>query len=400
MSDEDDEDPGRPTREIAQPAPPEQRPAKRRVAKPVLRDGVAHDGARLVAISGPDGGRKFALHERATIGRAARATIRLKDSLVSREHARIVRGADGVFTIDDLGSRHGTSVNGAPAIATRLRYGDRIVVGRTILVFSHRDPAEERLLESEQLEVLGRLGSGLVHDMNNLLAISQACAELLDDSLRRPIDDRATAEMRECVRDLRTTVERGRELNAQLLRLARRQPPETAELDFSALVEEALALARRTFGRKVQVAQGIQSGIRVVGSHAELLRAVMNLLLNARDAMPSGGALTISLRGDRETESAGPDRAPAVVRLRIADTGAGMDAETAARLFEPLFTTKTAGTGLGLSTVRRVVAEHGGRVRCESAPGRGTAFEVVLPCAFDDGAMHAPTTKPPAPSSF
>ncbi len=130
----------------------------------------------------------------------------------------------------------------------------------------------------------------------------------------------------------------------------------------------------------IRVTRAIDPGLRVVGSVGELHRIVMNLLLNARDAMPSGGRLDVTLQGARD---GGPASGPSV-RLSVRDSGAGMDAATRAQVFDPLFTTKAKGTGLGLATVARVVAAHGGRVSCDSAPGAGTTFVIVLPRAVRD----------------
>lgn len=397
MGDEDDV-PDRITREVVLPTSGTQELPRAARAPPSKVPASVGQGARLVVLSGADAGRKYLLQTRAVIGRAGGLEIQLRDSLVSRVHAEIARAPAGQFTIHDRGSRHGTRLNGRVVTAspTPLAFGDRIQIGGTDLVFTYRDPAEEALEEHEQLETLGRLGAALVHDMNNLLGVSLACADEIE-ALVRASEDPAEARslVLACTADIVRATVRGRDLNEQLLRLARRQPARTEEIDFSALVNEAIDLARRTFHHGIRVEREVAGGVRVVGDRSELHRALLNLMLNARDAMPSGGEFAVELRlgsDSLDPQSQSPER---VVRVTVRDSGHGMDEETRARIFQPLFTTKRTGTGLGLPTVARIIAEHGGRIHCESAPRKGTSFEIVLPRASSDAALASPTSRPP-----
>jgi signal transduction histidine kinase len=226
--------------------------------------------------------------------------------------------------------------------------------------------------------------------------VSLACADEIE-ALVRASEDPAEARslVLACTADIVRATVRGRDLNEQLLRLARRQPARTEEIDFSALVNEAIDLARRTFHHGIRVEREVAGGVRVVGDRSELHRALLNLMLNARDAMPSGGEFAVELRlgsDSLDPQSQSPER---VVRVTVRDSGHGMDEETRARIFQPLFTTKRTGTGLGLPTVARIIAEHGGRIHCESAPRKGTSFEIVLPRASSDAALASPTSRPP-----
>lgn len=387
------DDPGKVTQEMEVPVLADRSAEEQRA----LARREPSNGTRALVLAGADAGRKFVLGEAAVIGRAENATVQLRDSLVSRTHARIVRRPEG-RVVEDLGSRHGTWVNGQRIARARVDYGDQIRVGGTVLLLAHRDPLEEKLLEREQLEILGRLGAGMVHDMNNLLAISLASAGWLASFLEDPTPSPSDLlEARACVASITTATARGQELNAQLLRLAKRQRLESEEIDLSALVGEAVELARRTFHRRIEVEREIVPDVRVVGVRSNLHRVIVNLLLNARDAMPQGGVLAITLHPELDPSAAGgAGSSERVARLRVRDAGVGMDEETRARIFEPLFTSKASGTGLGLATVATVITELGGQIRCTSALGRGTTFEITLPQSNAGARDMIASTNPPA----
>ncbi|MFO0682201.1 MAG: response regulator [Sandaracinus sp.] len=337
--------------------------------------------ARLVVLSGPHPGRRYPLDEVSTLGREPGSTVPLEDGVASRRHARLARLPDGNWEITDLGSRNGTVVNGKRVRREPIRFGDRIQIGQTVYLFSHVDPLEERILHRQKLEAIGRLGAGIAHDINNILGGILMNAEFLSslDGTRPLKDD----EVVESLRDLRAAAALGADLTRRILVLARRGSGEHQQIDLSQLVLEAISLARRTFARAIRVEEDVAPAIHVRGDRTHLHQMMMNLLLNARDALPEGGTITVSLQPATQADVSTGDVAVAGkhVAIVVADNGVGMDAATKARVFEPFFTTKSSdgGSGLGLSTVLDVMTAHGGTVLCESEPGQGTKFRAVLP---------------------
>lgn len=346
------------------------------------------NAARLVLLESRSSGRHWTLGAEALIGRCSTADIGLEDSLVSRKHAVLSRDEEG-WIARDLDSRNGTFVNGQRIDVHRLRYGDRLTVGESVLLFAHIDPTHERLLERQKIEALGRLGAGIAHDLNNYFGAILAALEYLDGVPQgRPLSD---VDVRECLEDVRSATQRGAELTKRLLAFARRGGEEHAALDLTQLATDAVELARRTFDRSVRVEISMPARLIVRGDRGRLHQVLMNLLVNARDAMPSGG--TVRIHGELVPVDAMSDTGPRV-RLRIEDTGIGMDESTRARLFEPFFTTKAPdkGTGLGMAIALDVITSHGGTIECTTEPRGGTTFDIWLPAEDGTGfRSHAHT---------
>jgi len=260
-----------------------------------------------------------------------------------------------------------------------------------------RDPterrrAEEALREAQRMDAVGRLAGGIAHDFNNLLSVIGGFADL---ALRRP---EASGELREYLQQIARASDQGAALTRQLLDFSRRQPLERTVLRVNRVVAELDAMLRRVLGEHLRLVTvfGAARGLVEI-NRGQLEQVIVNLAVNARDAMPGGGKLTIETdETDLHTEDArrrGLDPGAYVV-LRITDTGRGMDGETQARIFEPFFTTKARGqgTGLGLATVYGIVTGTGGHLEVDSAPGRGTAFTIRLPAARAD---HDAQQEPP-----
>ncbi len=341
-------------------------------------------GARLIVLAGRETGRRYRLSGSLVLGRSDECDVQLDDTRVSRRHASLTRDGDR-WILEDLGSRNGTLVNGERLAGPRaLAFGDRVQLSpETVLVFAREDPLEDRLLHLQQMEVIGQLAAGIAHDFNNLLSVIAAGVShvaALDPST--PLGD---ADVRECVDDIRSAAQRAGELTGRLLTIARRDSggigSSKQRVDVSALAEEVLALVRRTFDRSIRIESRIDAGLVVVGDYAALHQVLMNLCINARDAMPDGGTIWVTAEASRVPGApAGP--APPVV-ITVRDTGEGMDEQTRARVFEPFFTTKARGTGsgLGLATAYEVVTSHGGGIEVESVKGQGATFTVRLPAA-------------------
>jgi PAS domain S-box-containing protein len=250
--------------------------------------------------------------------------------------------------------------------------------------------SEEAQRQGQKLEAVGRLAGGIAHDFNNLLTAIRSYTELLLD------DERLGAEPRGDVEEIQKAADRAAALVRQLLAFSRRQPVRPALLEVDAVVRDTEALLRRLIGAEfvLAVVPGAP-GARVRVDRAQIEQVLFNLVLNARDAMPDGGTITVStaVRAGEGAGGAGPADA---VELTVRDTGVGMDEATRARIFEPFFTTKApgVGTGLGLATVYGAVQQAGGRVAVESAPGAGTTFRVLLPRADERAAVPAPPATP------
>ncbi len=222
----------------------------------------------------------------------------------------------------------------------------------------------EQLRQAQKLEAIGRLAGGIAHDFNNVLLAINGYSEFLVDS---PLDDR----QQRFAREIRAAGARAAELTHQLLAFSRRQVLEPRVLNLNGAVREIESMLRRLLGEGVRVVLDLDPGLRnVEADPSQTGQVLLNLAVNARDAMNGAGTLTIATRNDGDG-----------VLLEVADTGDGMDEETRARIFEPFFTTKGPGdgTGLGLATVYGIVTQSGGTIDVRSAPGEGATFAIRLP---------------------
>ena len=238
---------------------------------------------------------------------------------------------------------------------------------------------EQKLAQSAKLEAVGQLAGGIAHDFNNLLTGMAGIADLL--ASRLDVNDDACAD----VADLRSAVARGAGLTRQLLAFSRQQPLTSTLIDMNALLEETARMLVRLIGKDIELEFGRTSeAIFVRADRSQIEQVVLNLALNARDAMPRGGRLQLSLSALELGQTAPelhPDARPGrYVQLRVQDTGTGIDAATLLRIFEPFFTTKPigAGTGLGLAVVHGIVQQNGGFIGVRSTEGQGTTFEIHL----------------------
>jgi signal transduction histidine kinase len=236
---------------------------------------------------------------------------------------------------------------------------------------SERGKAEEQLRQAHKMQALGQLTGGIAHDFNNLLTVIQGSA----DMLRRPgLAEEKRVRFAEAVVQASS---RAAALTGQLLAFARRQPLQPEVLDINALIRGMTDLLDRTLGERIEVSTELTDGACTVeADRTQLESALLNIAVNARDAMPNGGRLTI------RTAPADDEERGAMIALSVGDSGSGMDEDTLNRAFEPFFTTKITGkgTGLGLSQVYGFASQSGGDVRIASRPGEGTTVTLLLPC--------------------
>lgn len=252
----------------------------------------------------------------------------------------------------------------------------------TAFIVSLRDVTERKMLEeqlrqSQKMEALGRLAGGISHDFNNMLTSILCEASLLADHLDTD-DPRQRA-----ANQIRNTASRAADLTEQLLTFSRKRLVPTELIDVAAATREMERVLRRIIGEHIQLISltGVQDATVRIG-RSSLDQILLNLVLNARDAMQSHGTLTIGI-SIVDSDQRSPENTPLAdfVRLSVEDTGCGIDPDVQTRIFDPFFTTKEngEGTGLGLAVVYGIVEQAGGRVTVESQPGRGTTFSVLLP---------------------
>lgn len=338
------------------------------------------DKADLIALTGELAGKRFTIEQRIVLGRDPAVEIMVPGEDVSRRHAAIARSSAKEFVVEDLDSRNGTLVNGVPIEVHVLKFGDKLQIGsRTLFVFTPHSAPEEQLIRWQRIEAIGQMASGVVHDFANYMTAVLGQVEYLRRLLKGPSGLREETLARG-LDDIHAAAQQAFKLTRKVLGFARSTESAAFSVDLGTVVEDALRLTARSCEAEIRIHSDIEDELTVQGDRTELLQVLINLLLNARDAMPGGGDLRVSAR---TTEGEAGDLSGPLkqVLLEVSDNGVGMDEQVRSRVFEPLFTTKPAGmgTGLGLSTVARIVEKHRGTIDVQSAPGQGTTFRIRLP---------------------
>jgi len=250
--------------------------------------------------------------------------------------------------------------------------------------------SEEQLRMSQKLEAVGQLAGGVAHDFNNLLTVISGYSELVLNRLSESDNNRPKIE------EIKRAAQRASALTRQLLAFSRKQVLQPELFDLNHLVTDMSKMLRRLIGENIEMTTIIGQEAPINADRGQIEQVLMNLVVNARDAMPSGGRLTVetarveiddAYASVHLTVQCGPH-----VMLAVSDTGCGIDAETQKHIFEPFFTTKEMGkgTGLGLSTVYGIVKQSGGNIWLYSEPDKGTVFKVYLPVATETGAQPTP----------
>jgi PAS domain S-box-containing protein len=273
-------------------------------------------------------------------------------------------------------------------ISLRPLGGDEPVFVSVVRDLTQRKRVEEELRQihdalrkSQKMNAVGQLSAGLAHDFNNLLAVIVGFSDLLLNQFA--VGDPAR---RHKVEEIKKAAKRAAALTSQLLAFGRQQVPEPRVLDLNEVVYESCKMLDGLLGPQIELALHLRPGLsRVLADVHQIKQVIINLSLNARDAMPNGGKLTIETADKELSEDEASHRSPMTpgpyVAIILSDTGFGMDKGTQARLFEPFFTSKASGqgTGLSLATVYAIVKQSGGFIWVESEPGRGTTFEIYFP---------------------
>jgi PAS domain S-box-containing protein len=267
----------------------------------------------------------------------------------------------------------------------------------TVQDITDRRQLQEQLLQAQKIEAVGRLAGGVAHDFNNLLGVILGFSELARKDL--PAEHRA----HQRVEQIQKAAERAATLTRQLLAFSRKQLLQPRVVDLNTIAREMERMLRRLIGEDIELVTSFAPDLWPVRADpAQVEQVILNLAVNARDAMPAGGTLTIrTCEADLDPAFAGahPGASPGPhAVLSVSDTGYGMDAATLSHVFEPFFTTKPAGhgTGLGLAMIYGIVKQSGGYISAESRPGQGTTFTVYLPRAEAQGADPVPPPEPAA----
>lgn len=301
------------------------------------------------------------------------------ESLVSGKAANSTetyrfRRADGTWAIvEDIGFSIMDAEDGSARILG------------TLTDVTEKRQLEERLRQAQKMEVVGQLTGGVAHDFNNLLTVILGNAEILEDELSK------NPELQELARMCLDAAVRGGELTGQLLAFSRKQPLDPKTIDVSQLISGMDGLLRRTLREDIQIEIVRAGGLwKIDADAAQLESALLNLAVNARDAMPEGGALTIEASNatlDEDYVASEPDLKPGqYVLISVSDTGHGMPADLIEKIFEPFFTTKEVGkgSGLGLSMVFGFIKQSGGHICVYSEVGEGTCFKLYFPRSSND----------------
>jgi PAS domain S-box-containing protein len=268
------------------------------------------------------------------------------------------------------------------ASSAALHIGGRIVINSFVKDVTQKRAAEEQLIQSQKMEAVGQLTGGIAHEFNNMLTVITGTIDILADAVK---DNPPLATITKLISE---AADRGAVLTSSLLSFARKQALQPAEIDVNELIEELARLLLATFDKKIEIVTRLDRNIWLaLVDRGQLSSALLNLAINARDAMQGGGKLTLTTRnvvfGVREAVAVGAGYAGDYVEIEISDTGTGIPQAILERIFDPFFSTKEVGkgTGLGLSMVFGFAKQSGGGIKVSSTEGNGTIFTIYLPKA-------------------
>ena len=323
--------------------------------------------------------------------------IEVEDRPAVRAHLTKVFAAGLAFTTCDFRIRRPDRRTGWVVMRAEVKYtpdGRPATLWGTLQDVTEQRELEQQLVQAQRMEALGQLASGVAHDFNNLLTVIRIAADIMGEELDKGSD------LLPEVSQIRHAADHAAGLTRQLLAFSRKQLLRPRRMDLNTLVNETTSMLQRLIGADVELAVRLDSSLpSVLADPNQLQQVLLNLAVNARDAMPHGGVLLV----ETAPYTSGHDdrRLPPgdYVTLTVADTGHGMDESVQRRIFDPFFTTKPPGkgTGLGLSTVLGIVEQSGGRVSVESRPGHGARFTIHLPRARDDRRTAEHTAIPQSP---
>ncbi len=372
-----------------------------------LSDSILQCIGDLVIVAGPDGGVRYASpsvkhvlgYEPAEVLGEGWWQLTFADPAErEQERTRVAKAARG-----EVASHGGFLERPVRARDGKMRWmlwhdskgpGD-LLIGVGVDV-TERRALEEQFRQAQKMEAVGRLAGGIAHDFNNLLTVVTGYTDLL--LAEAPANDPRRADLRE----IRQAADRAAALTRQLLAYSRQQVLAPRTIELNQVIGPMRDMLQRLIGEDIRLSTRLEATGRVRADPHQLEQVLLNLAVNARDAMPDGGSLTIATRdievdeGDGRAKGLAPGR---YVELAVSDTGIGMSEEVLAHVFEPFFTTKPVGqgTGLGLATVYGIVKQSGGHIWASSWPGQGATFTICLPRVRDSAAGEDVGPEPPPP---
>jgi PAS domain S-box-containing protein len=330
-------------------------------------------GRDVLEIMHPDS--RVVIRERNRHAMAGEKTPLMEQKLIRLDGAMVEVEAMGIASIHD----------GKPAVQAILRD------------VTEKKQMEAQALRNQRMESIGSLAAGIAHDLNNALAPILMAGSLL----RSRCADQSMSRMLTLIQE---SAEHAGNLVKQVLTFARGTQDERSVTNMGPLIAELGGIALHTFSHSIEIRTEVAPDLwQIMANPTQLHQVLLNLCINARDAMDQGGTLTLSAI-NIELDTANLTMAPQAatgryVRLSVADTGSGMAPEVRARIFEPFYTTKDLGkgTGLGLSTARAIVEAHGGFFQVQSTPGLGTEFQMYLPAQIESSAAASDVERIPPP---
>jgi PAS domain S-box-containing protein len=348
---------------------------------------VSFDDTEQIVYFNAAARRLFALDETAIAGApilsvvAARSAPGFEEHMISARRSAHV-GATNPEVWDTLVVHANGDEVPAEVSLAYARTGKQGLFTAVIRDVTRQRQVEEELRQAQKMEAVGRLAGGIAHDFNNLLTVIGASSDFLLHDLRGH-----PPSLSEDVREIKAATNRAASLTRQLLAFSRRQLVQPQLLDVNAVVRDMESMLRRLIGENIMLSIAYAENVGMVKlDRGPLEQVVVNLVVNARDAMGDGGTISVASEFASADTGEMPIDASGYVTLSVADSGIGMDEQTRARIFEPFFTTKETGrgTGLGLSTVYGIVKASGGEISVESAPGCGTTFRLRFPCVQEE----------------
>ncbi len=356
------------------------------------------DNERQLAAASPELYRILGVSaERISLATEFERFIHVDDRGAVRRHLEEALGSESAFWTCEFRIVRADSAERSIVLRAEVKYdesGSASSAWGTMQDVTERRQLEEQLRRAQRMESLGQLASGVAHDFNNLLTVIRIEADFLDEGL--PTNHR----LHEEIREVRLAADRAAGLTRRLLAFSRRQVLRPSVIDLNHLVGETSTMLRRLIGEDIDLTTNLSAGLpQVLVDPGQLEQVLVNLAVNARDAMPNGGKLIIETAMAAVTHDA---ILPAgdYVTLTVVDTGHGIELDLQERIFDPFFTTKPSGkgTGLGLSTVLGIVEQSGGSITVDSRPGSGTRFTIRLPRAqFEGSALDRPAQPRPRP---
>jgi two-component system cell cycle sensor histidine kinase/response regulator CckA len=241
---------------------------------------------------------------------------------------------------------------------------------------------QAQLLQAQKMEAIGRLAGGMAHDFNNLLTAIIGYGHLLYDEIAS--DD----PKREMLEEILNAASQAAGLTGQLLAFSRKKPVKLEVLNLNAIMTDVESMIDRLIGEDIDFSSNLEKGwTNVKGDATQIEQVILNLIVNARDAMPEGGKLTLRTEGvvisEKDARKMPYSRGGDFICLSVMDTGVGMDKKTISKIFDPFYTTKKTGTGLGLSVIHGIIKRHKGWISVESLPRKGTTFRIYLPVCYE-----------------